>query len=146
MIEAEVMFHHISLYGFNAKNRTQRDISSLGHPLPRFAITLGIKCHCFDTIAQTQKWLLKGDRAISLLLNLWGWRGPACLSEQKRRWWQGLTPPSKFIFNSDTQTHTSSRGKKKKSQREAKHLYEQWLFSQLAQKLSHKTWDFAPRS
>lgn len=91
--------------------------------LAPLAIILGIKCHCFDTIAQTQKWFLKGDRAISLLLDLWGWRGPACLSEQKRRWWQGLTPPSKnhpyrsthnasHPPNSHTQTHTSSGEKK----------------------------------
>ncbi len=90
----EVIFHHITLSIFTAKNRTYGDISSLSfslslslcHPLPLslFAIILGIKCHCFDTIAQTQKWFLKGDRAISRLLDLRGWRGPACLSEQKK--------------------------------------------------------------
>lgn len=80
--------------------------------LPLFAIILGIKCHCFDTIAQTQKWFLKGDRAISLLLDLWGWRGPACLSEQKKKGGDDRVSHHlpKFIFNSHTQTHTSSGG------------------------------------
>ena len=36
------------------------------------AVTSGIKCQCFDTKAQTQKWFLKGDRAISLQLDVWG--------------------------------------------------------------------------
>lgn len=92
------------------------NISSLSVTLSLrlFAIILGIKCHCFDTIAQTQKWFLKGDRAISLLLDLWGWRGPACLSEQKKGGDDRVSHHlPKWIFNSHTQTHTSSGGKNK---------------------------------
>lgn len=57
----EFIFHHITLSVFTAKNRTYGDISSPSvslSPSPSLALSaiiLGIKCHCFDTIAQTQK-------------------------------------------------------------------------------------------
>lgn len=76
----EFIFHHITLLLQRTQGMGTFHLSHLfvTLSLALFAIILGIKCHCFDTIAQTQKWFLKGDRAISLLLDL-----PVCQNKKK---------------------------------------------------------------
>lgn len=129
------------------KQKKVRDLSiCVPHLLCNIRARVSLFWHnCSDTEMIPKRW------AISLLLELWGWRR-TCLSvrTKKKKRERGDDRVShhlqKFSFNSHTQTHRSSRGKKKNSQREAKHLCEQWEFSQMAQKLWHKASDIAPGS
>lgn len=54
-----------------------------------------IKWHSFDAKGLTQKWFLKGEGAISQLLDLWGGRSCVYLPEQEKRRWHSLTLPKK---------------------------------------------------
>lgn len=70
---------------FNIKQNVGGHLISICVSVSRtLSVMLEIECHCFDTIAQTEKWFLKGDRAISLLLELWGWRR-TCLSVRTKK-------------------------------------------------------------